>query len=59
MLEFKATREVGFGSKCEELRVSKISPLHPTKPTSMKGVVTSLMGHVWTYMDPARLQRLA
>ena len=42
MLEFKAAREVGFGSKCEELRVSKISPLHPTKPTSMKGVVTSL-----------------
>ncbi len=34
----------GYGSKCEELRVSKVSPLYPTKRTSMKGVATSLMG---------------
>jgi hypothetical protein len=33
------------GSKCEELRVSKSSPLHPTKRTSTRSVVTSLMGY--------------
>ena len=33
-----------FGSKCEELGVSKVGPLYPTKRTSMKGVATSLMG---------------
>ena len=31
--------------KCEELRVSKVGPLYPTKRTSTKGVATSLMGH--------------
>jgi hypothetical protein len=34
--------------ECEERRVSKVSPLYPTKRTSMKGVAISLMGHVWT-----------
>ena len=37
--------EVALGSKCEELRVGKVSPLYPTKRTSTKGVATSLMGH--------------
>ena len=32
----------GFGSKCEELTLSKSSPLCPTKRTSMRGVATSL-----------------
>src|ERR1700751_3059680 len=36
--------EVGFGSKCEKLNVSKSGPLCPTKPTSMTGVATSLNG---------------
>ena len=34
-----------YGSKCEERRVSKVSPLYSTKRTSMKGVAISLMGH--------------
>ena len=33
-----------YGSKCEERRVRKVSPLYSTKRTSMKGVATSLMG---------------
>jgi len=33
------------GPKCEELDVSKSSPLRFTKRTSMRGVATSLMGH--------------
>jgi hypothetical protein len=37
----------------EELRVSKVSPLYPTKRTSMKGVATSLMGHKLT-TQPSR-----
>ncbi|MBB2738662.1 MULTISPECIES: hypothetical protein [Bradyrhizobium] len=28
--------------------MSKVSPLYPTKRTSMKGVATSLMGHIRT-----------
>jgi hypothetical protein len=34
----------GYGSKREELKLSKSSPLHPTERTSMGRVVTSLMG---------------
>ena len=30
--------------ECEGLRAGKVSPLYPTKRTSMKGVATSLMG---------------
>jgi len=41
--------KVRFGSKCEELRVSKVSPLYSTKRTSMKGVATSLMGQGLTH----------
>jgi hypothetical protein len=41
--------DVSIGSKCEELRVSKVSPLYPTKRTSMKGVATSLMGEKRTF----------
>ena len=36
--------DIAFGSKCEKLTVSKSSPQYPTKPTSMRGVATSLMG---------------
>lgn len=35
---------VRSGSKCEELGVSKVSPLYPSKRTSMKGVATSRTG---------------
>jgi hypothetical protein len=37
-----------YGSKCEERRVRKVSPLYSTKRTSMKGVAISLMGHKLT-----------
>ena len=35
---------VPYRSKCEELRVSKFSPLCPAERTSMRRVATSLMG---------------
>jgi len=34
--------------------VSKVSPLYPTKRTSMKGVVTSLMGQKATLAPAGR-----
>jgi hypothetical protein len=33
-----------YGSKCEELNVSKSSPLRPTERTSMRRAATSLNG---------------
>ena len=35
-----------FGSKSEELNVSKSSPLHLTKQSSTRRATTSLMGHL-------------
>jgi hypothetical protein len=53
-------RHVGarVGSKCEELNLSKSGPQYPTKPTSIRGVTTSLMGqqatlHAWFDMKEA------
>ena len=47
----KMRADVADGSKCEELRVSKSSPLRPTKRASMRGVVTSLMGQARKSLD--------
>jgi len=37
--------DVGDGSKCEDLRVTKSSPLCPKKLTLVTCAATSLMGH--------------
>src|SRR5947209_6741241 len=42
--EMQTSPEVAEGSKCEELRVSKSSPLCPNKRTFIRRGVTSLMG---------------
>jgi hypothetical protein len=44
--------DVRGGSKCEELSVSKSSPLRPAKRTAMRGVATSLMGQLRTIHQP-------
>jgi hypothetical protein len=38
----------GFGSTCEELTVSKSSPLHPAKRTHVGRAATSQTGHFLT-----------
>ncbi|MET4210940.1 hypothetical protein ABIB95_005777 [Bradyrhizobium sp. LA2.1] len=45
---------VRLGSKCEELNLNKSCPLCPTKQTSMRAAVTSLMGHNWTDAESKR-----
>jgi hypothetical protein len=41
--------EVAYGSKCEELNVSKSSPPRPTERTSMRRAATSPMGQEETH----------
>jgi hypothetical protein len=45
----RRTVGVGIGSECEELNVSKSSPLHPVERTSMRRAAISLMGQQRKY----------
>lgn len=47
--EIETARDVRFGSKCEDLKVSKSSPLRPTKRTLVPCSATSLMGQEQTF----------
>lgn len=42
-------RDDRFGSKCEELNVSRFSPLCPIERTSMRRAANSLMGQERSY----------
>lgn len=43
-----------FGSKCEDFRLSKSSPLHPTERTLVTCAATSLMGQKQTLPNVAK-----
>src|SRR5215471_7434841 len=51
--------EVRFGSKCEELNMSKSSPLYPTFRTSTRRVDTSLMGPICRHLKSLARDRNA